>query len=309
MTRSDATSRSQAMHSATTRRSRAPLTFGIFLLILFNLSTVDAGVFGVDLGGANSVVATARRGGVDVLVNEASRRQTPSTVAFDERQRLLGQSAASQQTKSPADCVADLKAIIGLSLDDARLALRSPSPELVAGKAADADPLVEVKLRGKARRFSATQLLAMLLYQLHRCAEREADDALTECTIAVPLHFSAAQRRSVLDAAEIAGLKSCRLISDGAAAALDYALGRSDLPTDSDHHVAFVDAGHMGVQVCVVRMRRDSLSVLSHSYAAGAGGAVSDARTHIHAHTNAFFFLRPSLLEPPVKTPTNQDLF
>jgi molecular chaperone DnaK (HSP70) len=240
-----------------------------------------SGALGVDLGGANSVVATAQRGGVDVLVNEASRRQTPSVVAFTEQQRLLGQSAAPQQTSSPTDCVADIKALLGLRLEAARRALRQPSAPLVDG-ADNAEPLVEVLLRGEARRFSATQLLAMLLHQLHRCAEREAADALTECTIAVPLYFGPVQRRAVLDAAEIAGLRSCRLISDGAAAALDYALGRDSLPVDTDHHVAFVDAGASGVQVCVVAVRRDSLRILSHAYAADTGGAVR-ASTAAHA--------------------------
>ena len=69
-----------------------------------------SGPIGIDVGTANSVVATPRRGGVDVLVNEASRRQTPSLVAFDEDQRLLGQSASSQQISKPEGCVSDPKA-------------------------------------------------------------------------------------------------------------------------------------------------------------------------------------------------------
>ena len=236
-----------------------------------------AGAVGIDLGGSNSVVAAAQRGGVDVLVNEASRRQTPSVVAFDERQRLLGQSGASQQARSPEDCVADVKTLLGLSLEAARRAQRQPAAELVAADGADEDATAVVRLRGESHRFTATQLLAMLLHHLQRTAERETGDAVSECTVAVPLHFGAAQRRAVLDAAEIAGLRGCRLISDGAAAALDYVLGRPELPADTDHHVAIVDAGHGGVQVCVVRFRRDSLRIMSHAFAADAGAAVRPA--------------------------------
>ena len=64
----------------------------------------------------------------------------------------------------------------------------------------------------------------------------------------------------------------------GAAAALDYVLGRrGEIPTEEDRCVAFVDAGASGVQFCVVRMRQDVLQVLSHAHAADAGGTVRGA--------------------------------
>ena len=96
-------------------------------LLLATLPALTHCALGVDIGGANSAVATARQGGVDVLVNEASRRQTPSMVAFDERRRLLGQGAASQQTSSPANCVAEIKALIGLTFDAAQKSQPQPS--------------------------------------------------------------------------------------------------------------------------------------------------------------------------------------
>ena len=47
----------------------------------FCLATVSAsGALGIDVGSANSVVAVTRRGGVDVVANEATKRQTPSVV-------------------------------------------------------------------------------------------------------------------------------------------------------------------------------------------------------------------------------------
>ena len=75
------------------------------------------------------------------------------------------------------------------------------------------------------------------------------------------LHFS--QRPPCVDPAQ------------GAAIALDYVFGRSDLPESVDHHVVFIDAGHAGVQACVVRARRDSAEVLAHAFAPGTAGAVS----------------------------------
>ena len=76
-------------------------------------------------------------------------------------------------------------------------------------------------ISSKKRAFSPAQLLAMLLHHLRAIAEREHGQPLQECALAVPAHFGAAQRQAVLDAVEVAGLHCVRLISDGAAAALD----------------------------------------------------------------------------------------
>jgi hypothetical protein len=77
--------------------------------------------------------------------------------------------------------------------------------------------------------------------------------------------------------------------AQGAAIALDYVFGRSDLPESVDHHVVFIDAGHAGVQACVVRARRDSAEVLAHAFAPGTAGAVcrcsiraARARARVH---------------------------
>lgn len=257
-----------------TPRSRVHLAL---CSLLPALAAAAGGALGIDIGGANSVVASARRGGIDVLTNEASMRQTPSLVAFSEQQRLLGQSATTEQSRSPENSVAGVKRFVGLCLAAAVALQRPPAANIVAADSDCEPPLFEVQLGGVTRRFSALQILAMLMHQLHRTAQRELHTAAFEgVAIAVPMHFTAERRRAVLDAAEVAGLPGVRLISDGAAVALDYALGRAELPPDTDHNVAFVDAGNDGVQVCIVRFRRGSLQLLAHDYAENAGGAVRE---------------------------------
>jgi molecular chaperone DnaK (HSP70) len=50
---------------------------------------------GIDLGTDNSVVALARKRGVDIVANEASQRSTPSLVSFGHDQRYVGEAGAS----------------------------------------------------------------------------------------------------------------------------------------------------------------------------------------------------------------------
>jgi heat shock protein 4 len=55
-------------------------------------------VLGIDVGNATSVVALARRNGIDVVLNSESKRETPSMVNFSTKQvrRLPGCPAAGR---------------------------------------------------------------------------------------------------------------------------------------------------------------------------------------------------------------------
>jgi molecular chaperone DnaK (HSP70) len=177
--------------------ARASTLRGMRLLLhsWFCLATASAsGALGIDVGSANSVVAVTRRGGVDVVANEATKRQTPSVVAFDERRRFMGESASALRSSRPGGCVAGSKALIGCDYSDTGTD--------------------QVDYLGRKRTFSPVQIFAMLLHHLHVTAEREHGSALPECALAVPAHWGAAQRQAVLDAAEVAGTRCVRLISD-----------------------------------------------------------------------------------------------
>ena len=262
----------------------------LILLATLCTSAAASGALGIDVGSTNSVVAVARRGGVDVMANEATRRQTPSVVAFDDVRRFMGESALPLRTSRPHSSVAACKALLGRSLEQAEAVRPAPGPRLAAD-GATGGVVLEVDHLGGKRTFSPVQLLAMLLHHLRCVAEHEHGEALPECALAVPAHFGLAQRQAALDAVEVAGLRCVRLISEGAAAALDYLFGRrAELSATDDRHVAFVDAGASGVQVCVARIRRDELQVLSHAHAAGAGGAALDDA--LAAHFGARFAQR-----------------
>ncbi|EPY77468.1 heat shock protein isoform 5, partial [Camelus ferus] len=62
--------------------------------------------------------------------------------------------------------------------------------------------------------FSVEQITAMLLTKLKETAENNLKKPVTDCVISVPSFFTDAERRSVLDAAQIVGLNCLRLMND-----------------------------------------------------------------------------------------------
>lgn len=79
-----------------------------------------------------------------------------------------------------------------------------------------------VNYLGEQQVFSVTQIYAMLLGKLRDTASAELKSPVNTAVITVPGWYTDAQRRAVLDAADIAGLKVPRLVNDTTASAIGY---------------------------------------------------------------------------------------
>lgn len=52
-------------------------------------------ICGVDIGNLSMLISQTSKGGVDVILNEASSRQTATCVSIQGKQRFIGDSGAS----------------------------------------------------------------------------------------------------------------------------------------------------------------------------------------------------------------------
>jgi len=130
-----------------------------------------------------------------------------------------------------------------------------------------------VNYLGKQEEFTATQLLAAFFTKVKQITSADAKGAaVSDVVISVPGWFTEAQRRSILDAAEIADLNCLRLINDTTASALGYGITKTDLPEDKPRHVAIVDVGHSNMSVAIVAFKKGQLSILSTAYDRHLGG-------------------------------------
>ena len=132
----------------------------------------------------------------------------------------------------------------------------------------------EVTYLGKKDTFSATQLVAMFLSKIKATASAELKLPASDVVISCPPWFTDAQRRSLIDAAEIAGLKVLRLINDTTAVALGYGITKTDLPTaeEKPRRVAFVDIGSSTYSCSIVEFRKGELTVKATTYDRHFGG-------------------------------------
>ncbi|KAL7774078.1 hypothetical protein CFE70_004047 [Pyrenophora teres f. teres 0-1] len=234
-------------------------------------------VVGVDLGTLNSVIAVARNRGVDVIANEVSNRATPSLVGFGPKSRYIGETAKNQEISNLKNTVSSFVRLAGRNLQDPDVQVEQ---KFVSATLVDMGGQVgaEVTYLGKKEQFTATQITAMFLTKMRATASAELKLPVNDVVLSCPVWYTDAQRRAILDAAEIAGLKCLRLINDNTAVALGWGITKLDLPAPEEkpRRIVFVNIGHSNYTATVVEFKKGELAVKSSAWDRHYGGRYID---------------------------------
>ncbi|EXJ77072.1 hsp88-like protein [Capronia epimyces CBS 606.96] len=230
-------------------------------------------VVGIDFGAQSTKIGVARNKGIDIITNEVSNRATPSLVGFGPKSRYLGEAAKTQEISNLKNTITSLKRLAGRTIDDPDIAIEQ---QYITAPLVDINGQVgaEVTYRGEKKQFTAVQLIAMYLGKIRDTASRELKLPVSDVVLSTPPWFTDAQRRALLDAASIAGLKTLRLINDNTATALGYGITKSDLPEGDakPRRVCFVDIGYSDYTCSIVEFRKGELAVKATTFDRHFGG-------------------------------------
>uniref|UniRef100_A0A8C1CV90 Heat shock protein 4a n=2 Tax=Cyprinus carpio TaxID=7962 RepID=A0A8C1CV90_CYPCA len=231
-------------------------------------------VVGFDVGFQSCYVAVARAGGIETVANEYSDRCTPSFVSFGPRNRSIGAAAKSQVVTNCKNTVQGFKRFHGRPFSDPYVQAAKSSLVFDLAQMPTGSTGIKVMYMEEEKVFSIEQVTAMLLSKLKETAEAALKKPVADCVISVPSFYTDAERRSVMDAAQIAGLNCLRLMNDTTAVALAYGIYKQDLPAPEEKPriVVFVDVGHAAYQVSVCAFNKGKLKVLGSAFDPELGG-------------------------------------
>ena len=197
-------------------------------------------ILGIDLGTTNSAFAVMEGGDPEIIVNSEGERTTPSVVAFDDGEQLVGKPAKNQAVQNPDNTVESIKRHMG-------------------------EDGYTVEIEGEE--YTPEQVSAMVLQKIKRDAEEYLGDDVEKAVITVPAYFSDRQRQATKDAGEIAGFEVERIINEPTAAAMAYGLD-----DESDQTVLVYDLGGGTFDVSILDLGGGVYEVVATNGDNGLGG-------------------------------------
>lgn len=130
----------------------------------------------------------------------------------------------------------------------------------------------ELTQAGNLHILTVEQVLAFYLKKLHEFYVK-AEAPTKDIVLTIPSYASNTERQAVVDACDIAGLKCLRVINESTAIAYNYGFFRkSDLSTDEERIVAFVDFGHSKTTVTVAGFKKSEARIIVHKSDRNLGG-------------------------------------
>ena len=207
-----------------------------------------APAIGIDLGTTYSAVGVFQNGKIEIIANDQGNRTTPSYVAFNDNERLIGDAAKNQVAMNPTNTIFDAKRAIGRNFTDASLQSDMKhwpfSVTNVEGK-----PQFEVEYKGEKKRFTPEQVSSMVLTKMKETAESYLGCEVKDAVITVPAYFNDSQRHATKDAGTIAGLNVTRIINEPTAAAIAYGLDKVQKGVEQNILVFDLGGGTFDVSV------------------------------------------------------------
>lgn len=234
---------------------------------------------GIDLGTTYSCVGVFQHGKVEIVANDQGNRTTPSYVAFNDTERLIGDAAKNQVAMNPTNSVFDAKRLLGRKFNDP--SVQSDKKHWSFNVVNDNDkPKIQVEYKGQEKVFTPEEISSMVLSKMKDTAEAFLGETVRDAVVTVPAYFNDAQRQATKDAGAIAGLNVLRIINEPTAAAIAYGLDKKD--ASGEKNILIFDLGGGTFDVSILAIEDGIFEVKSTAGDTHLGGEDFDNRLVNH---------------------------
>jgi len=206
-------------------------------------------ILGIDLGTCNTLAATLTRDGYPVIINDSYFKEnaTPSQLIIDDKMAIVGSMAVQYSDLYPnKNLIQYYKRNFGTQ-----------------------EPIF--KDTNNNYWFSET-IAAIILKKIKFDAELSLSETVDEVVITVPAHYNDLQRKSVIEAANLADINLIALLEEPVAAALSY----MSTTSYDDEIIMVYDFGGGTFDLTLITKNNNQVHVLAKEGASSLGGKEFD---------------------------------
>ncbi|KAJ2707055.1 Hsp70 protein that interacts with Zuo1p [Coemansia sp. IMI 203386] len=244
------------------------------------MSAATKTYIGLSLGNHNSVIAIINKDHrAEVIANEDGEHKTPTYVAFSGEEEYHGSQAKHQFVRNAQNTIMGFRDLLGKPYSEEMNQLH---PGFAKIEAQDGNPVFVVSTENEEGetselRLSPHQVTVRYLARLRTTAEEYLGRKIEGAVMALPVSFTAEQKKSVAAACAEAGLPLLQLVSEPVAAAIQYGVGKDATHEDAKDSLALVvDVGGTGCDVALVASRGGLYSVVASKHTQELSGEIVD---------------------------------
>lgn len=235
--------------------------------------------YGVHFGCSSACLAVNKDNKTDVIANDLGDRTTPCIVAFTDHDQAVGVAAKQGMSRNLHNTVCHVKQILGKRYDDP-VVTEYKRKTAVTVFDQNGEPVFEVEYKESRKTFTPAQIAVLIYKKMLETAQSHGGSGIQDSVLAVPLHFTLEQKRAISSAANQAGFRILRMITEPSAALLAYDLGQSEVEYSGNALVFRV--GGVTTEVSVVKVHNGMYQILTSLTDSSLGGDMFTAALTKH---------------------------
>lgn len=230
-----------------------------------------ASAVGIDLGSSRTVIAAAIGGGVEILCNEGSFRETPCVVGYGDSQRFLGNEGLTKKKGNYKSTVDFFTRFLGMNGDSEDLAHEKKHVYCPIGLNAENRVVYKPKYQGEQIEILPEQALGSMITKVKDVLELN-NIGTKDLVMSVPSYYTQNERKLALMAGKIAGMNIVRIMNESSSTILNYGIFRKKDLSDEPRLVAFIDVGNAKTSIFFAKVKKTSAEIVMEKTDRNLGG-------------------------------------
>ena len=229
----------------------------------------------IDIGNLFLVSASCSAGGIKIVQSSSAQRLIPATIILSNQRMLVGDRAKELALQYPREAVSRIKSLIGLPYRSELRSSIEKSAQFVLGPIKNGLTAVEIEYDGMFTQVQIEQYIALITKSILKQAEITNIESANIFFVTEPW-WGQVQRRVILNACSIAGVRISQMVNSTTAAAINYACDFPKIIPNNSHQktvCAFVDFGDSSVTFSLIEYTQKRITVIAHVSDSTLGGS------------------------------------